>query len=101
MRVLLFPVMLTLAGAAAAQQAPEGRRVFTQGATPPCAICHALADAQASGEIGPDLDRMKPDAARVRAAVESGPGNMPAYESLSPADIEAVSSYVAEVAGRG
>ena len=94
-------VLLSLAASAAA--AEDGKRIFLEGGgdLPACAICHKLADAGSSGEIGPSLDDLKPDQARVREAVTNGVGVMPAFgESLSEAEIEAVSAYVAEVAGR-
>src|SRR5689334_21103747 len=42
-----------------------------------CGGCHTLKAAGTSGSIGPDLDELKPDAARVLAALKSGPGAMP------------------------
>lgn len=99
---------LTFAVAVAAASAPSGavraqddsgRRIFTS-ATPPCATCHTLAAAGASGQIGPNLDALDPSEARVRRAVRAGVGAMPAYEDkLSDSEIEAVSRYVASVAG--
>lgn len=78
----------------------DGRRVFMQGTEPPCAACHALSDAGATGNIGPDLDELKADATRVRRAVKEGFGNMPAFgESLSDAQINAVAQYVARATG--
>lgn len=77
-----------------------GRQIFIEGAEPHCAICHKLADAGAIGEIGPDLDALKPTAAQVRLAVTSGVGVMPAYgETLSAEEIDAVAGYVAAAAG--
>ncbi len=79
-----------------------GREVFLETAEPQCAVCHTLAEAGAAGEIGPDLDGLAPDAARVRAAVSQGVGIMPAYgEVLTPEQIDAVSAYVSTVAGSG
>ena len=88
-------------GGAAAQEADHtaGRTIFT-GAVPPCAACHTLADAGASGEIGPNLDELKPDEAKVRAAVTSGVGVMPSFsETLDEDEIATVAAYVAAVAG--
>lgn len=77
-----------------------GREVFLNTAEPQCAVCHALAEAGSAGEIGPDLDALAPDAARVHAAVAGGVGVMPAYEGvLTPEQIDAVAVYVATVAG--
>jgi cytochrome c6 len=70
-----------------------------QEATPPCAVCHTLADAGASGAIGPDLDQLRPSAEQVRAAIRSAPGAMPAYDSLTEQQVDAVARYVAEAAG--
>jgi mono/diheme cytochrome c family protein len=54
-----------------------------------------LADAQATGEIGPNLDELKPTRDRVRAAVTNGIGVMPAYgEILSAEQIDAIVEYV-------
>ncbi len=79
----------------------RGRRVFTVESTPPCGICHTLADAGTTGKLGPDLDERKLTAPQVAAAVRGGVGVMPAYgDTLSAEDITAVSAYVAHVAGQ-
>ena len=73
-----------------------GRKVFTQIAQPPCALCHALAAAGASGSVGPSLDELKPDKARVLDTVRQGIGPMPRYEGkLTPEQIQAVADFVA------
>lgn len=77
-----------------------GFRLFTAEAVPACGICHTLAAAGTAGPIGPVLDDLKPDAARVRAAVTDGVGIMPAYgDSLSSEQIDAVAQYVATATG--
>jgi cytochrome c6 len=76
-----------------------GKRVFTEVAEPRCGVCHTLADAGTKGEVGPVLDTLKPDAGRVSTAVTNGIGVMPAFEDLTPEQIEAVASYVATVTG--
>ena len=35
-----------------------GEQIFTTSAQPPCASCHTLAEANASGTVGPDLDQV-------------------------------------------
>jgi sulfite dehydrogenase len=86
---------------ASAGDMSEGRRLFTGGTTPSCAVCHTLRDASGSGNIGPDLDELKPDAARVAAAVQKGFENMPAFgHVLSPAQIDTLAHYVAGAAGK-
>jgi mono/diheme cytochrome c family protein len=92
--------LLAIAGGASAGE--PGLEVFTTGAQPPCAICHTLEAAGASGTLGPSLDELKPDEARIRTAVLNGVGAMPSFaDQLSEEDIEAVVSFVARaVAGR-
>jgi cytochrome c6 len=78
-------------------QLAEGRALFTGGATPACAICHTLKDAGATGSIGPVLDELRPDEARVAAAVRAGIGAMPSFAAtLTEAQIRAVARYVAK-----
>src|SRR5690606_4374569 len=87
------------AGAQEADEAELGRKVFTS-AQPACQVCHTLADAGASGRIGPDLDDLQPNVEQVRQVVRSGAGSMPSYaDKLSEEEIDAVAEYVAQVAG--
>jgi mono/diheme cytochrome c family protein len=82
--------------AAAAGDAAAGKAVFTSN----CGGCHTLADAGTSGAVGPNLDDLKPDAARVQHQVEVGGGPMPAFKgTLSDAEIANVAAYVSSVAG--
>jgi sulfite dehydrogenase len=77
------------------QTAAEGKEVFLNG-SPPCGACHTLEDAQTAGLVGPNLDQLNPDAARVERAVRNGVGSMPGYgETLSDSEIKAVAEYVA------
>ena len=76
-----------------------GRQLFVKDATPSCAICHTLADAGASGNIGPSLDELKPDALRVVKALKTGIGQMPAYPQLSEEQVQALARYVARASG--
>lgn len=74
--------------------------MFLEVSQPQCALCHTLADAGASGGIGPILDELKPTADRVRTAVVNGIGPMPPNASLTREEIEAVAIYVSTVAGK-
>jgi cytochrome c553 len=75
-----------------------GATVFKQAA---CGSCHTLAAASASGQIGPNLDTLKPGFETVRAKVESGGGGMPSFSGrLSKDQIRDVAAYVAKNAGR-
>ena len=60
-----------------------------------CATCHTLADAKSNGNIGPNLNQIRPDIARVIDTVTNGIGVMPPYKDLlSTQEIEAVAHYV-------
>jgi len=96
--------LLIATGAAAESDAARlvaGRALFTQVAKPPCAVCHTLAHAEAGGAVGPVLDELKPDAARVAKAMRNGIGAMPSYSAvLSAEQIDTVAFYVSTVSGR-
>jgi mono/diheme cytochrome c family protein len=79
------------------QASAQGKQVFTQ----QCAACHTLKDANASGQVGPNLDDLKPDTPTVQRQVINGGGGMPAFKGqLSGAQIQAVAQYVSSVAGK-
>jgi cytochrome c6 len=86
-------------GATAQGSLEEGKALFLKGAVPACAVCHTLAHAGATGEIGPVLDELKPNAARVEKAVRNGIGQMPAYTSLSDTQIKQLADYVSRATG--
>jgi cytochrome c6 len=79
--------------------AADARRLFAKDAVPPCALCHTMKHAGATGEIGPSLDELRPDAQRVITVIRNGIGQMPAYTSLSEKEIEAIAHYVARYSG--
>jgi mono/diheme cytochrome c family protein len=88
----------TSTGAGGTQQASaQGKQIFSQN----CAGCHTLKDAKASGQVGPNLDDLKPDEPTTERQVTNGGGAMPAFKGqLSDPEIKAVSQYVASVAGK-
>jgi mono/diheme cytochrome c family protein len=92
------PQNTTSTGGGGTQQASaQGKQIFTQN----CAGCHTLKDANARGQVGPNLDDLKPDAATTQRQVANGGGAMPAFKGqLSDAEIKAVAQYVASVAGK-
>jgi mono/diheme cytochrome c family protein len=55
----------------AAGDPAAGKQIFTATAQPPCSSCHTLADAGASGTVGPNLDEvlMGKDAAFIRESI--------------------------------
>jgi cytochrome c553 len=82
----------------AAARPAAGATVFKQAG---CGSCHTLAAASASGQIGPNLDALRPGFEDVRAKVEAGGGGMPAFAGrLSKDQIQDVAAFVAKNAGR-
>jgi mono/diheme cytochrome c family protein len=76
----------------ASGDAAAGEAVFGSAG---CGDCHALEAAGSSGNIGPNLDESKPDAALVEERVRNGSGPMPAFEGrLSDTEIADVTAYV-------
>jgi len=90
--------------AAATSPIPAGARpaagaaVFSSAG---CGSCHTLAAAGSHGQVGPNLDALRPSFAAVRTQVANGGGAMPSYASrLTPAQIRDVAAFVATRAGR-
>jgi len=77
----------------------EGRVQFNA----KCATCHTLADANAVGRVGPDLDVLAPTKGLTIDAIKNGrargTGQMPA-QLLDGEDAEHVAEYLEEVSGR-
>jgi cbb3-type cytochrome c oxidase subunit III len=60
-----------------------------------CGSCHTLAAAGTSGTVGPNLDQLMRNFARVQHQVINGGAIMPAFKgTLTPAQITAVAKYV-------
>jgi uncharacterized membrane protein len=75
----------------------DGKDVFTSAG---CASCHTLADAGATGKVGPNLDDAKPSFDVVHDHVLNGMGGMPSFRGkLSDDEIDAVATYVSDSAG--
>jgi mono/diheme cytochrome c family protein len=73
--------------------AASGEELFKQR----CSSCHTLAAAEADGAVGPNLDEVAPDAARVQQAIEDAPGVMP--ENLAEGEeAQRIADYVAGAA---
>ena len=75
-----------------------GKEVFESAG---CVGCHTLADAGATGTVGPNLDEAKPPADLVITRVTNGMGAMPPFKGqLSEKQIQDVAAYVSSVAGK-
>ena len=96
---LALTALPTLAADDSAQLA-LGKKLFMRGVVPSCAVCHTLQDAGAEGAVGPVLDELKPDAARVAKALRNGLGQMPSYkDKLTDAELAALALYVSKASG--
>ena len=72
-----------------------GKDVFLNAGN--CGSCHSLKDAGTAGNIGPNLNEIRPDIGRVVNSVTNGIGVMPSFLSiLSEDEINAVAYYVSE-----
>ena len=77
---------------------PVGKEIFL--GTAGCASCHTLADAGATGTIGPNLDATKPSVELAVERVTNGAGAMPSFaDTLSAEQIQEVATYVSAAAG--
>ena len=60
-----------------------------------CGTCHSLQAAGSEGQIGPNLDMLKPQVQQIISAVTNGIGVMPPWEGiLTEKEIEAVAYYI-------
>ena len=79
--------------AASVAQMELGLKVYNNKAQ--CGMCHTLQAAGSEGQIGTNLDQLKPLMPQVVSAVTNGIGVMPSFEEmLSSEEIEAVSYFV-------
>ena len=77
---------------------PDGKAIF---ASAGCGSCHTLKAAASTGNVGPNLDSLKPSEPTVEKQVTNGGGGMPPFKGqLTAAQIKAVAAYVAASAGK-
>ena len=99
--ILLFSFSLTTRLKADSEKIVLGLEIFNNKAM--CGICHVLKAAGSTGNIGPDLDSLKPSEEQVRDVVVEGLGVMPAFGEeglLTSEEIDAVSYYIAHSSGK-
>jgi len=88
-----------VAGGGAQGGEADGKAIFAEAG---CGSCHTLAAADATGNVGPNLDDTKPPKDLVVDRVTNGKGGMPAFkDSYSAEQIAAVADFVSENAGKG
>ena len=98
-KIILFAFLLIFSNLVFADPKMElGLDVYNGKAQ--CGMCHALQAAGSKGQIGPNLDQLKPSIPQVVAAVTNGIGVMPPFEgTLSSEEIEAVAYFISASAG--
>ena len=71
--------------------APNGKALFASN----CGSCHILSAAGTNGQVGPKLDGLNLDAATIETIMQSGPGSMPSFTSMPPAQRHALADFLA------
>lgn len=90
-------VNVSMAALALSDKALEGKQLFVEQAQPGCGVCHSLADANARGIVGPNLNQLSPSLTQAENAIAQGVGAMPAYGAqLTENEIAALAAYVVE-----
>ncbi len=93
-KIILFVFLLIFSNLVFADPKMElGLDVYNDKAQ--CGMCHALQAAGSEGQIGPNLDQLRPSIPQVIWAVTNGIGVMPPFEgTLSSEEIEAVAYFI-------
>ena len=99
-RLAVAALVVLAAGCGGDEEATsaDGREVWDKAQ---CGSCHTLADADATGAVGANLDQVRPVEQNVFSMVTFGRGQMPSFEKqLSESERRAVAKYVSEVSGK-
>ena len=92
-KILLVLLLITSSSTFADPKMDLGLKVYDNKAQ--CGVCHVLQSAGSEGQIGPNLDVLKPQMSQIILAVTNGIGVMQAWEGiLTKEEIEAVAYYV-------
>src|SRR4029078_6983854 len=96
--VLLSTILLLAAGcggSGGATSSPGGKVFASAG----CGSCHTLKAAGSKGQVGPNLDELKPDESTVEGEGRHGGEHMPSFSrKFSKDQIEQVASFVSSSA---
>ena len=92
-KILLILLVVTFSSSAFADPKMDlGLDVYNNKAQ--CGVCHTLQAAGSSGNIGSNLDQLKPTMPRIISAITNGIGVMQSWEGiLTDEEIEAVAYY--------
>ncbi len=92
--ILLVALLTSACGSSTDAAGSPGAKVF---ASAGCAGCHTLKAVNAKGQVGPNLDELKPDQSTVARQVRAGGNGMPSFKDrLSGNQIDQVASFVAQ-----
>ena len=93
-KILLILLVVTFSSSTFADPKMDlGLEIYNNKAQ--CGVCHTLQAAGSAGNIGPNLDQLKPPMSQIIYAVTNGIGVMQAWEGiLTDKEIESVSYYV-------
>jgi hypothetical protein len=91
--LVAIPVLASACGSGGGASSPGGKVFASAG----CGGCHTLSAARAKGQVGPNLDELKPLASTVAHQVKVGGNGMPSFSSkLSAHEIALVAAFVAD-----
>lgn len=93
-KILLLSLLLVFSSSVLADPKMDlGLDVYNNKAQ--CGVCHTLQAAESEGQIGPNLDQLKPQIPQIIYTVTNGTGVMPAFDgALTTEEIEAVAYYI-------
>ena len=93
-KILLISLLLVFSNSVLADPKMDlGLDVYNNKAQ--CGVCHTLQAAGSKGQIGPNLDELKPQVPQIIYTVTNGIGVMPAFDgTLTTEEIEAVAYYI-------
>lgn len=91
----LAPFLAACGGSGGGSSTPGGKVFASAG----CGNCHTLKAAGSKGQVGPNLDELKPDESTVERQVRNGGNAMPSFRSkLSAKEIAQVAAFVSDSA---
>jgi cytochrome c553 len=94
--LLVFIPFAAGCGGSGKGQSSAGATIF---ASAGCGSCHTLKAANAKGQVGPNLDELKPDQTTVERQVRTGGNGMPSFkDKLSGSQIALVARFVSDSA---
>jgi cytochrome c553 len=91
----ILPLAAGCGGSGGGASSPGGKIFASAG----CASCHTLKAANSKGQIGPNLDELKPDESTVARQVRAGGNGMPSFRrKLTANQIRLVAEFVSSSA---